>query len=212
MAAVPRPQGSELPRRRQTAMPRTRLPSAFLTSNPGRSGKHQNDARTTLTRIGLEHCMSTGKNRSSSEKRDETRRTGRHRAAMVPLHWLIQLVNLVSVRQNITIQLCPIFSRSSAREPHPASVCIRVHPWPNRLFCWRLGQLSKLVFWATMTRIHHDRCLGFTEKRLLAKLVATPNISPLSRSPSTILITLIPNPGFEYTAMCPSFHDRSSSR
>src|SRR5207249_8407597 len=74
-------------------------------------------------------------------------------------------VTRIAFRQNITIQfgsnLLPGGARGSRQS---ASVCIRVHPWPNRLFSLVFGQLSKFGFWATdghgYTRIE---CLGFTE-------------------------------------------------
>src|SRR6266852_5938107 len=57
-------------------------------------------------------------------------------------------------RQNITVTILPIFSRRST------SVCIRVHPWPNRSFSLAFGQLSKFGFRPWMDT---DRMLGFTE-------------------------------------------------
>src|SRR5947209_15672746 len=69
----------------------------------------------------------------------------------------------VSPKHNHTIlfQSSPGRARGSR---HSASVCIRVHPWPNRLFSLAFGQLSKFGFWATdghgYTRIE---CVGFTE-------------------------------------------------
>src|SRR5207245_10530490 len=48
----------------------------------------------------------------------------------------------------------------SRGSPH-ASVCIRVHPWPNRCFLWRSVSFRSLVLGHGWTRIHTDRMFRF---------------------------------------------------
>src|SRR6266436_4279423 len=60
----------------------------------------------------------------------------------------------VSPKHNHTI----VFQSSPGRprgSRHSASVCIRVHPWPNRLFSLTFGQLLKVGFGPRMDTDTH---------------------------------------------------------